>query len=192
MERKKRKANNYVNNKDFFDVMVKFKREYEEVIAYNKTVEDPALAKQIPRLPEYAGACIHLIANRLATKANFASYPFKEEMVGDGIENCIKYAHNFNPEKTQNPFAYFTQIIFFAFLRRIKYEKKALATKFKMFDDMLIHQLTTELQSHDDASHPETKQLAESTLAYMHEFVRTHNEQQEIAKEKRKKGKVSK
>jgi DNA-directed RNA polymerase specialized sigma24 family protein len=72
-----------------------------------------------------------LIAQRLATRPNFSGYMYKEEMVSDGIENCLQYIHNFNPEKSQNPFAYFTQIIWYAFLRRISKEKKQMYIKFK-------------------------------------------------------------
>ena len=56
------------------------------------------------------------IANHLSFKPNFVNYMFKEDMISDGIENCVQYVHNFDPEKSQNPFAYFTQIIHYAFL----------------------------------------------------------------------------
>jgi hypothetical protein len=78
----------------------------------------------------------------LSQKPNFANYPFKEEMIGDGIENCLMYAHNFNPRKSKNPFSYFTQIIYFAFLRRIEKEKKQAYVKLKMtelLDDGTVH-----------------------------------------------------
>ncbi len=55
-------------------------------------------------------------------------------MISDGIENCVQYIHNFNPEKSQNPFAYFTQIIHYAFLRRIQKEKKQLEIKNKILE----------------------------------------------------------
>ena len=68
---------------------------------------------------------------------------FKEDMISDGIENCVQYIHNFNPEKSQNPFAYFTQIIHYAFLRRIQKEKKQLDIKTKIiersgFDEVMM------------------------------------------------------
>jgi len=55
-------------------------------------------------------------------------------MIGDGIENCVQYIHNFDPEKSNNPFAYFTQIIYYAFLRRIQKEKKQLEIKTKIIE----------------------------------------------------------
>ena len=59
---------------------------------------------------------------------------FKEDMISDGIENCVQYIHNFNPEKSKNPFAYFTQIIHYAFLRRIQREKRQLEIKNKILE----------------------------------------------------------
>ena len=98
----------YVDNKKFYLEMTKFKTSCEEAIE---------LDEKLPRVPP--------------NKHNFINYPFKEEMIGDGIENCILYIKNFNPEKSNNPFAYFTQIIYYAFLRRIEKEKKGLYTKLK-------------------------------------------------------------
>jgi len=62
------------------------------------------------------------------------NYMFKDDMICDGIENCVRYIHNFNPEKSKNPFAYFTQIIYYAFLRRISQEKKQLEIKNKILE----------------------------------------------------------
>jgi len=80
--------------------------------------------KEPPRLPDYLGRCFMQIADRLGTKGNFSGYTYLDEMKSDGIENCIIAANNFDPSKGENPFAYFTQIIWFAFLRRIEKEKK--------------------------------------------------------------------
>ena len=112
----------YVDNKKFYGAMIKFKESCDEA-KINDDIE--------PRVPSYIGECIMKIAYKLSNKHNFINYPFKEEMIGDGIENCILYIRNFNPEKSTNPFAYFTQIIYYAFLRRIEKEKKGLYTKFK-------------------------------------------------------------
>jgi hypothetical protein len=108
-------AKNYVNNKTLFEVMSKYCGEYH----HNKLNGIEA-----PRIPNYIGEALYLIATRLANKPNFSGYTYKDEMIGDGIENCLMYLHNFNPERTNNPFAYFTQIIKFAFIRRIEKERK--------------------------------------------------------------------
>jgi len=84
-----------------------------------------------PPITEYIGECFLKIAEHLSYRPNFMNYPFREEMIGDGIENCILYAHNFNPRKSKNPFSYFTQIIYYAFLRRIEKEKKQAFVKYQ-------------------------------------------------------------
>ena len=87
-----------------------------------------------PRVTEYIGECFLLIAERLSTRPNFINYPFRDDMIGDAIENCLMYASNFDPEKSSNPFAYFTQITYFAFLRRIKKEKDQDKIKYKLME----------------------------------------------------------
>lgn len=120
---------NYVDNTKLYEVLVEYKRKI--VVA-----KDGNLQK--PRVPEYVGACLLLIAQRLATKPNFNAYPFKEEMISDALENCCMYLDNFNTDKYDNPFAYFTQIIYFAFIRRISKEKKQLYIKQKVMEKMVI------------------------------------------------------
>ena len=110
--------NNYVDNKKFFQALVEYKNEFRE--------------DYIPPISSYIGKCFIDIANGLATKSNFMNYSYKDEMICDGIENCISYCKNFNPEKSKNPFSYFTQIIYYAFLRRIEKEKKQAYIKHKL------------------------------------------------------------
>ena len=123
---------NYVNNPDLLAAVVAYRTLCNEA-------EDAGENK--PQVPEYIGKCILLIGTRLATKPNFSGYSYKEEMISDGIENCLQYLHNFDPEKSQNPFAYFTQIIWFAFLRRIQKEKKQTYIKFKASQNMLTQSI---------------------------------------------------
>ena len=87
-----------------------------------------------PLISNYLGDCFLKIATHLSYKPNFVNYMFREDMIGDGVENCVQYIHNFNPEKSKNPFAYFTQIIYYAFLRRIQKEKKQLEIKTKIIE----------------------------------------------------------
>jgi hypothetical protein len=115
-------ATHYINNKDFLQALIDYKK------SCNNNQE---LGKEDPPIPNYIGECFLKIANHLIRKPNFISYSFKEEMISDGIENCIMYFRNFDPEKSNNPFAYFTQIIYYAFLRRIVKEKKQLYIKYK-------------------------------------------------------------
>jgi hypothetical protein len=113
---------NYVNNKTLYEVMKKYHEDYQHA----KT-NDIAF----PKIPDYVGEAILLIANKLSNKPNFSGYSYKDEMISDGIENCLMYLHNFDPNKTNNPFAYFTQIISYAFIRRIEKEKKQQYIKHK-------------------------------------------------------------
>ena len=107
------------------------------ILYKQKCTEAEDAGEEKPIVSNYIGECIYQIANRLATKPNFSGYSFKEDMIMDGIENCLQYMHNFDPAKTQNPFAYFTQIIWYAFLRRIAKEKKQMYVKFKSSHEMI-------------------------------------------------------
>ena len=121
-----RKKQHYVNNEKFLEVMGEYREKFLQAKADN--IEPPII-------PDYAGECFLKIAERLSHRPNFINYAFREEMVSDGIENCVMYASNFNPEKSANPFAYFTQIIYYAFLRRIEKEKKQLYIKYKTMEE---------------------------------------------------------
>lgn len=126
-ETKKRK--DYVNNADFLDALVKYK-EKSNLAKENNTIPPP--------IPNYIGECFLKIAEGLSHKPNFLNYTYRDEMISDGIENCLMYFENFDPEKSKNPFAYFTQIIYYAFLRRIQKEKKQLYIKYKSTEQMGI------------------------------------------------------
>ena len=121
-----RKKQHYVDNERFLEVMSDYREKYLQA-KDNDT--------ELPIIPDYAGECFLKIAERLSHRPNFINYAFREEMVSDGIENSVMYASNFNPEKSKNPFAYFTQIIYFAFLRRIEKEKKQLYIKYKTMEE---------------------------------------------------------
>lgn len=123
------KIANYINNKKMLEEFVKHRARVQKA-------KDEG--KELPQLPDYLGLCFMQIAERLGTKGNFAGYSWLDEMKADGIENCIIGAHNFDPEKGDNPFAYFTKIIWFAFLRRIEKEKKQSYVKYKVMQNMNI------------------------------------------------------
>jgi len=112
----------YVNNKDFLNALVAYKKACDVAKENNKPD---------PQIPNYVGECFLKIAEHLSRKPNFISYSFRDEMISDGIENCLMYFRNFDETKSTNPFAYFTQIIYYAFLRRIMKEKKQLYVKYK-------------------------------------------------------------
>tara|TARA_R100001443_G_scaffold1876_3_gene6475 strand:- start:6249 stop:6737 length:489 start_codon:yes stop_codon:yes gene_type:complete len=122
---KRRRSEHYVNNKEFLAAIVAYKL---------SILEAEKLDQPKPRITNYLGSCFLKIATHLSYKPNFVNYMFKDDMICDGIENCVQYINNFNPEKSSNPFAYFTQIIHYAFLRRIQKEKKQLEIKTKIIE----------------------------------------------------------
>lgn len=115
-------SEHYVKNADFLAALKEYKAKCDEA---------KDLGKSEPRIPNYIGECFLKIAEHLSRKPNFSQYTFRDEMISDGVENCIMYFRNFNPLISSNPFSYFTQIIYYAFLRRIIKEKKQLYVKYK-------------------------------------------------------------
>ena len=133
----RKKSEHYVNNKELLQALIV----YREKVAHAKENDLPK-----PRITNYLGECFLKIATHLSYKPNFVNYMFREDMICDGIENCLQYIDNFDPEKSKNPFAYFTQIIYYAFLRRIQKEKKQLEIKSKIL----------EKSSYDEVMHTDT------------------------------------
>lgn len=175
VEKKKRPY--YVDNKKFLGAMI----EYRESVQH--AVEN---GKPRPQVPMYIAECIMKIATHLSYKPNFVNYSFREEMISDGIENSLQYIDNFNPEKSQNPFAYFTQIIYYAFLRRIQKEKKYLYTKYKATENANIFGETADRQEHDyGQDYNDGVKYGEWTEEYMAEFIENFEETKRRKKKKR-------
>ena len=143
MKRKRVVSEHYVNNKEFLEALIVFKA---------KCATAKEAGETRPRISNYIGECFLKIATHLSYKPNFVNYMFREDMICDGIENCVQYIENFNPEKSKNPFAYFTQIIYYAFLRRIQKEKRQLEIKNKILTksgyDQVFH--TDDKSGHSD------------------------------------------
>ena len=121
----KKKAVHYIDNAKFLEAMKVWKELYNDA----EETGEPT-----PQVTNYIGECFLKIANGLSYRPNFINYTYRSEMISDGIENCLQYIHNFDPAKSKNPFAYFTQIIYYAFLRRIQKEKKQTHIKNKMIE----------------------------------------------------------
>lgn len=141
IDKKTKPTKHYVDNKKFYTTLLHYKQQVE-------------LAKQEhrepPPIPPYVGECLYNIATRLSLRPNFINYIFRDEMISDGLENCISYLNNFDPEKYDNPFAYFTQIIYYAFLRRIEKEKKQLYIKQKTLENFYFEGMLAEQSLSDD------------------------------------------
>ena len=134
MSKTKKKSEHYVNNKEFLQAMIEYKDRRDKA--------DKRKRKR-PPVTNYIGECFLKIANHLSYRPNFINYTFRDDMISDGIENCLQYLDNFNPKTSNNPFAYFTQIIYYAFVRRIQKEKKQITIKQRMiqeanYDDMAL------------------------------------------------------
>ena len=140
-KRKKVAKAHYVDNALFLEAMIEYKKQWQT----SKDNEE-----ELPIISEYLGSVFLKIAQRLSFRPNFINYAFKNDMISDGIENCLHYIHNFNPEKSSNPFAYFTQIIYYAFIRRIQKEKKQLYIKYKSMQNYEISPEYVEYMNYDE------------------------------------------
>ena len=134
----KKNGAHYIDNKLFLQEITK----YRNLVQAHKAKGDDGTLK--PRVPNYLGECFVKIANHLAYKSNFINYTYRDEMILDAIENCITYIDNFDPAKSSNPFAYFTQITYYAFIRRIQREKKQQDTKRRYIRNLDIHEIITQ------------------------------------------------
>jgi hypothetical protein len=123
---KRKRSEHYVDNKVFLQAMTEFKERCDKA---------EKRGRKKPPVTNYIGECFLKIANHLSYRPNFINYTFRDDMISDGIENCLQYLSNFNPKKSKNPFAYFTQIIYYAFIRRIQKEKKQVNIKAKLIED---------------------------------------------------------
>ena len=135
------KSTHYVDNSKFLEELVKYKKKVTE--AKDKNIPKPIVSN-------YLGECFLKIATHLSYKANFINYTYRDDMISDGIENCLVAVDKFDPEKSKNPFAYYTQIIYFAFVRRIQKEKKQQATKYKMLENVDLNQLLVHSDGNDE------------------------------------------
>ena len=172
----RKRSEHYVNNKEFLAALVKY-REDVEITYIRKYGEPPDKAGRAsswetkPVIPRYIGECFLKIANHLSFKPNFVNYMFKEDMISDGIENCVQYIHNFNPQKSQNPFAYFTQIIHYAFLRRIQREKRQLEIKNKIIERSGFSEVFDDNNTIDGNNYSEYNQIKDT----VHSKIRNNN-----------------
>jgi len=170
-------TNHYVDNKQLYEAIVVYK---QDCITAKKQ------KKPKPPIPEYVGTCILLIAQRLATKPNFVNYSFIDDMISDGVENCISYFDNFDPSKYTNPFAYFTQIIWYAFIRRIIKEQKQQYIKHKALENSMIFDELVQQGEGDDGF---TTINIDIDNQHVVDFIKTFEDSIKAKKDKKKKKK---
>ena len=138
--KKAKEKPHYVDNKKFLEAMIEHRERCEKAAKRNR---------KKPDVTNYIGECFLKIANHLSYRPNFINYTFRDDMISDGIENCLQYMDNFNPDKSKNPFAYFTQIIYYAFIRRIQKEKKQIQIKSKLIANTGVENMMDQLQGDD-------------------------------------------
>ena len=165
-------AEHYVDNQRFLLEITEYQNERKE--AKENGIESPPC-------PDYIGEWFLKLAQRLSFRPNFINYAFREDMISDGIENCVQYMNNFNPEKSKNPFAYFTQIIYYAFVRRIQKEKKQLYIKYKTMDSQANLGDNVEVSA-DDTQNYVYETMTNDQKANMYDFISNFEE----AKKKKK------
>ena len=141
--KKAKEKPHYVDNKKFLEAMIEYRDRCEKAKNRNR---------KKPEVTNYIGECFLKIANHLSYRPNFINYTFRDDMISDGFENCLQYMDNFNPDKSNNPFAYFTQIIYYAFIRRIQKEKKQIQIKSKLIANTGVENMMDQLQG-DDAQY---------------------------------------
>ena len=159
----KPKSVHYIDNEKFLKEMIIYKREFDKA----KSKDEPT-----PMISEYLGECFMKIAQRLSFRPNFINYAFKDDMISDGIENCVQYIKNFNPEKSSNPFAYFTQIIYYAFIRRIQKEKKQLYIKYKTMERSPSLSENVEVSENDSGKTYSQETMNADQKANMYDFIK--------------------
>lgn len=186
-KRKRRRPGDtdYVNNKELFEHM---KYYIEHLNQAKEEQRDKGILKDdmdLPPVPEYIADCIHKICENMSKKSNFFGYTYREDMVLDGVENCLRYIGNFNPEKSSNPFAYFSQIAHFAFIRRIKSEHKETYVKCKMMELAIQkYDKIGDLNPHDTSNFSVSSDMAYDNIF---DFIDDYEEKMKLKKEERKK-----
>lgn len=172
----KKKKNHYVDNEKFL----------AEIKVYKQQCKDAASAgKEKPRISEYIGKCIYLIAENLSHKPRFMNYSFRDELVSDAIENCFLYFDNFDSDKYSNPFAYFTQIIYYAFHRRIAKEEKNRYIIYKKFQESVLDTSDASLMVDADDNHVVSSTMYDNLNEFIKKFETREAEKKEKRKEKK-------
>jgi len=169
----------YVDNKAFLAAL----REYRSACRKSKQTN-----RRMPPVPEFIGECFLRIATHLSYRPNFINYTFREDMISDGVENCLMYMHNFNPRKSKNPFGYFTSVIYYAFVRRIQRERKHTYLKYRLMEDAIISGDTH--TSPDGSGHfrVDTEMLSyENVQDFIQRFDEYHDKRRERRREMKQK-----
>ena len=201
-QKARKDAVHYVNNDEFYQAMVLHIKAIRQKLYELELIENTEVPytkykealtycrdRKILLVPitDYIGECIMKISHKLANRGHFANYPFREDMIADGIDNCLMYINNFNPEKSKNPFAYYSQICWYAFIRRIEKEKTELYTKYSVATEKLLHDVHEE-----DRIYINGKYGSDHSDELMHEFMEKFEESKRKKKREKERKKKEK
>lgn len=164
----------YVDNRAFLKALIQYRRDCWRA---------KRRGRSNPQIPEYIGECFLRIATHLSYKPNFINYTFREDMISDGVENCLLYMHNFNPRKSRNPFGYFTSVIYYAFLRRIQRERKHTYLKYKLIEQAIIMGDTQSSPDESNSFHVDAELLS---FENVQEFIQRFDAYTSKRRERRK------
>lgn len=160
---------NYISNKKMYNELIKY---YDQIELAEKE------NREEPQIPDYLGECFLLIAENLAKKPNFSSYTFKEDMIQDGVLTCVANITKFDPDRTNNPFSYFTQAIFYSFLQRIAKEKKQEYVKYKSIEKKYFSEEVGETNNFDKGnfktSDNNNLEIFDNYLEFIEEYEDKH------------------
>ncbi len=172
MVEKPKTKNMYLNKREMFTAIVKYK---------TLCADADEAERERPRIPEYLGGCFMMIARGIGSKRNFAGYQFIEDMIMDSVENCLMALNSFDPDKSDNPYGYFTKVVWWAFLRRIDKEKKLLYAKHRATENFIIN--NPEIMESEGT--PEDKARKSLENAYMQDLARKFEARDAESKKKR-------
>lgn len=164
----------YLDNHAFLKALIEYRRQCARAKRRGRSA---------PQIPEYIGECLLLIATHLSYKPNFIKYTYRDDMIADGVENCIQYMHRFNPRKSRNPFGYFTSIIFYAFLRRIQKERKQTYIRYKLIEQAITVGDAIPSPDSSNSFHVDAELLSYDNVQ---EFIRRYDEYTDRRRQQRR------
>jgi hypothetical protein len=183
---RKKNAEDYVNNAEFYRLLV-IDLEKRKPFLPDKKIKDKDRMKGVPPISDEVAIILMKIVNRLADSHRFTNYPFKDEMIADGLEDCLRHIDGFDPEKSKNPFSYYTEIAFYAFVRRIIAEKQALYVRYTAITDNLLQlEGTPEANLQSAILQYGTEHTHEQMHEYMRNFETSAQEKRQRLREYRK------
>lgn len=173
---KKKTKNHYIDNQKFLETLIQYQNDVK--LSIQENVDRPPI-------PNYIGDCFIKIAQHLSHAPNFVNYSYRDEMVADAIENCLMYFENFDPEKSKNPFAYFTQIVYYAFIRRISKEKKQQYVKYKSLENSRIFdEMSGEDFEYLDSNANAGSMKSQDMYENMYQFIENYELSSKMKREK--------